>query len=202
MLDPEARVMLEQLDAMIPRFDQVGVQGARDGLAMLAAAAGEPEPVHRVDDRRLPGPAGEIPVRIYTPTGDAPLPALVFFHGGGWVIGSIQTHDGLCRRLANAAECIVVSVEYRLAPEHPYPAAADDAYAATRWVAENAAAIGADPARVAVGGDSAGGNLTAVVALMARDRGGPRLVFQLLVYPVTDLPSDNDSYRENGREYF
>jgi acetyl esterase len=202
MLDPEARVILEQLGGMIPRFDQVGVQGARDALDMLAGAAGTPEPVHRVDDRKVPGPKGDIPVRIYTPKGDAPFPVLVFFHGGGWVIGSIQTHDGLCRQLANAVGCIVASVDYRLAPEHPYPAAAEDAYAATRWVAENAGRIGGDPARIAIGGDSAGGNLTAVVALMARDRGAPRLVFQLLVYPVTDVPCDNDSYRENGKDYF
>jgi acetyl esterase len=202
MLDPEARVILEQLDAIIPHFDQAGVQGARDALETLAGAAGEPEPVHRLEDRTIPGPTGPIPVRIYAPKGDAPLPVLVFFHGGGWVIGSIQTHDGLCRLLANAVGCVVVSVDYRLAPEHPYPAAAEDAYAATRWAADNAAAIGGDPARIAVGGDSAGGNLTAVVALMARDRGGPPLVFQLLVYPVTDVPCDNDSYRDNGRDYF
>jgi acetyl esterase len=146
----------------------------------------------------VPGPAGEIPVRIYTPEGGTLLPILVYFHGGGWVIGSLETHDGLCRMLANRAGCVVVSVDYRLAPEHPYPAAAEDAYAATRWVAEHAAALGGDPARIAVGGDSAGGNLTAVVALMARDRGGPRLVHQLLVYPVTDAPGDNASYRANG----
>jgi acetyl esterase len=128
---------------------------------------------------------------------------LVYFHGGGWVIGNLDTHDGVCRQLCNAAHCVVVSVDYRLAPEHPYPAAAEDAYAATRWVAANAAAIGGDPARIALGGDSAGGNLTAVVTLMARDRGGPPLVFQLLVYPATDAPTaDHPSYRENAEGYF
>jgi acetyl esterase len=118
------------------------------------------------------------------------------------VIGSIETHDGLCRQLANAAGCIVVSVDYRLAPEHPYPAAAEDAYAATRWVVDNARSFGGDPSRVAVGGDSAGGNLTAVVSLMARDRGGPPLVQQLLIYPVTDAPTDKGSYRSNAEGYF
>jgi len=202
MLDPDARMLLEQLGALVPPFNEVGVEGARAALATLAGSAGDPEPIHRLEDRVATGPAGPIPIRIYTPETDGPLPMLVFFHGGGWVIGSIATHDGLCRQLANAVGCIVVSVDYRLAPEHAYPAAAEDAYAATRWVAENAGSIGGDPSRIAVGGDSAGGNLTAVVALMARDRGGPRLVFQLLVYPVTDAPSDNASYRDNGKDYF
>ena len=202
MLDPDARMLLDQLSGFVQPFNELGVEGARAAIATLAAGAGDPEPIHRVEDRRIPGPAGDIPIRIYTPEGDAPLPLLVFFHGGGWVIGSIATHDALCRQLANAAGCIVVSVDYRLAPEHAFPAAAEDAYAATRWVGENARTIGGDAARIAVGGDSAGGNLTAVVALMARDRGGPRLVFQLLVYPVTDAPSDNASYRENGKDYF
>jgi acetyl esterase len=202
MLDPDARMILDQLDALMPPIDQVGVAGARAALTALAAAAGEREPVHRVENRTVPGRAGDIPIRLYAPAADAPLPVLVFFHGGGWVIGDLETHDTLCRHLANAVGCLVVSVDYRLAPEHPYPAAAEDAYAATRWVAEHAQVIGGDATRIAVGGDSAGGNLTAVVALMARDRGGPRLVFQLLVYPVTDAPSDNASYRENGTGYF
>ena len=202
MLDPDARMLLDQLSGFVQPFNELGVEGARAAIAALAAGAGDPEPIHGVEDRRIPGPGGDIPIRIYTPEGDGPLPLLVFFHGGGWVIGSIATHDGLCRQLANAAGCIVVSVDYRLAPEHAFPAAAEDAYAATRWVGENAGTIGGDATRIAVGGDSAGGNLTAVVALMARDRGGPRLVFQLLVYPVTDAPSDNASYRENGKDYF
>ena len=172
MLDPDARMILEQLDALMPPIEQVGVAGARAALSTLAASAGEREPVHRVENRTVPGPAGDIPIRLYAPAADAPLPVLVFFHGGGWVIGDLETHDTLCRRLANAVGCLVVSVDYRLAPEHPYPAAAEDAYAATRWVAEHAQAIGGDATRIAVGGDSAGGNLTAVVALMARDRRG------------------------------
>jgi acetyl esterase len=140
-------------------------------------------------------------VRIYTPAGSGPFPVLVFFHGGGWVIGDLDTQDGACRALANGAGCLVVSVGYRLAPEHKFPAAPDDTYAATKWVAANAASINADPARIAVGGDSAGGNLTAVTAQMARQRGGPRLAFQLLIYPVTDGACDTASYRDNADGY-
>jgi acetyl esterase len=187
--------------AMRP-FNEQSVEEARATIRALAAAAGAPETVARIENRAVPGPRGDIPVRVYTPQGRAPFPVLVYLHGGGWVIGSLDTHDPLCRYLANAAGCVVVSVDYRLAPEHPYPAAPEDAYAATRWVAANAEAVGGDPSRLAVGGDSAGGNLSAVVALMARDRGGPRLVFQLLVYPVTDAPSsDHASYRENAEGY-
>jgi acetyl esterase len=153
-------------------------------------------------DRTVPGAAGAISVRIYTPAGSTPFPVLVYLHGGGWVIGNLDTHDGTCRALANAAGCVIVSVDYRLAPEHRFPAAPEDAYAATQWVATNAASIGADPSRIAVGGDSAGGNLSAVVALMARDRGGPSLCFQLLVYPVTDGTTQSASYRDNADGYF
>jgi acetyl esterase len=126
----------------------------------------------------------------------------VFFHGGGFVLCNLDTHDGTCRSLANGARCVVVSVDYRLAPEHPYPAAPDDCYAATEWVAKNGTELGIDVSRLAIGGDSAGGNLTAVVALMARDRGGPSLRFQLMIYPVTDCAFDTPSYRENAEGYF
>jgi acetyl esterase len=201
-LDPEAKMLLEQLTTVVRPFEELSVEEARAAIVTLSAAAGEGEPVARVENRTLPGPRGEIPVRVYTPEGRAPFPVLVYFHGGGWVIGNLETHDGLCRHLANAAHCVVVSVDYRLAPEHPFPAPGEDAYAATRWVAGNAAALGGDAKRIAVGGDSAGGNLSAVVSLMARDRGGPPIVFQLLVYPATDLPSANMSYRENAEGYF
>src|SRR5919197_1091394 len=202
-LDPEAKMLLEQVTTVVRPFDELSVEEARAAIATLSAAAGEGEAVARVENRTIPGPRGEIPVRIYTPAGRAPFPLLVYFHGGGWVIGNLETHDALCRHLANAASAVVVSVDYRLAPEHPFPASGEDAYAATRWVAANAAAIGGDAGRVAVGGDSAGGNLAAVVALMARDRGGPPLVFQLLVYPVTDSPAaEHPSYRENAEGYF
>jgi acetyl esterase len=158
--------------------------------------------VGSVNDRTIPGPAGEIPVRVYTPLkSGAGRGVLVYFHGGGWVIGDLDSHDAVCRAVSNAAECVVVSVHYRLAPEHRYPAAADDAYAATVWVAEHAVELGVEPTQVAVGGDSAGGNLAAVVALMARDRGGPALAFQSLVYPVVDTGFETPSYTENGEGY-
>jgi acetyl esterase len=202
-LDPQARMLLDQIAGMgMPPLDSLPVPQARESVTTLATMSGEPEPVARVENRAVPGPAGDIPVRVYTPAGSGPFPVLVFFHGGGWVICNLDTHDGICRKLTNAAGCVVVSVDYRLAPEHRFPAPVEDAYAATRWVAANAAALGGDPARVAIGGDSAGGNLTAVAALMARDRGGPALVFQLLVYPVTDAPDGTASYRDNADGYF
>jgi acetyl esterase len=140
-------------------------------------------------------------VRIYEPLGaERDLPVLVYFHGGGWVVGSLESHDGVCRALAARTPCLVVAVDYRLAPEHRFPVAVDDAWAATAWVAEHARSIGGDPARIAVGGDSAGGNLAAVVALRARDR-GLRLALQLLVYPVCDDDLDTDSYREWAEGY-
>ncbi len=152
--------------------------------------------VGTVEDRVIPGPAGALPIRIYSPsvTSDAAMPAVMFFHGGGHVIGSLDTHDLVARNMCVGANCIVVSVDYRLGPEDPFPAAPEDCFAATRWVADNAASLGIDPNRLVVSGDSAGGNLAAVVALMARDAGGPALCFQLLVYPVTDYALDTPSY--------
>jgi acetyl esterase len=149
------------------------------------------------------GPAGPIPLRLYRGQGvakDGPQPALVFFHGGGWVIGDLESHDQVCRALANATPCIVVSVDYRLAPEHKFPAAAEDAIAATQWIATNAARLGIDAGRLGVGGDSAGGNLAAVVALGARDRDGPRLAFQLLVYPAADMRMDWPSAERHAQQ--
>jgi acetyl esterase len=202
-LDPQARAVLDRLAAMGgPPINEMTVSDVRRDSIKMAAMQGAPEDVAKVEDRTLPGPAREIPVRIYTPAFQGPLPVLVFFHGGEWVIGSIEMVDGLCRSLANASGCIVVSVDYRLAPEPPFPAAADDAYGAALWVADNAAGFDGDPARIAVGGDSAGGNLAAVVALMARDRGRPALKFQLLVYPATDAACDTPSCSENADGYF
>jgi acetyl esterase len=201
-LDPQAQAVLDQLAAMGgQRLSSMSVTEARQAMELLSQMGGAEVPVASVLDRRLPGPAGDIPVRVYTPNGSAPFPLLVYFHGGGWVLGSLVTHDGICRSLAAGAGCVVVSVDYRLAPEHRYPAAAEDCYAATQWCAAHAAELGADAARLAVGGDSAGGNLAAVVAQMARDRGGPRLVFQLLIYPATDAACDTASYRENAEGY-
>src|SRR5579871_658579 len=203
-LDPKVRLFLDQLAASgLPGLSTLGVEGARAAIDGMVAMGGSVKEVARVEDRHIPGPAGDVAVRVYTPAGGAaPRPALVYYHGGGWVIGGIASHDGVCRALANAVPALVVSVDYRLAPEHPFPAAAEDAHAAARWVAEHAAEIGADPRRVAVGGDSSGGNLAAATALMARDRGGPGLAFQLLVYPMTDTAMDTASYRENADGYF
>lgn len=202
-LDPVVKSMLEMLASSgMPPLDTLPVSDARTMFNAMPGAPGEKAALARIEDRRIPGPAGEIPVRIYTPEGAAPLPILVFLHGGGWVVGTLDGYDDVCRALARAVPAIVVSVDYRLAPEHPFPAAADDSYAATCWAAENAASIGGDPARIAVGGDSAGGNLSAVVSLMARDHRHPKLAHQLLVYPLTDLRGSTDSMRENGEGYF
>jgi len=201
-LDPQARAVLDQIPLL---SDEVVLalepSVLRQAFGAMPGAGGPVEPVARVENRRLPGPAGEIPVRIYAPSQQRGLPALVYFHGGGFVICDLETHDGTCRSLANAIGCIVVSVEYRLAPEHKFPAGPEDCYAATRWVAEKGAEIGVDTSRVCVGGDSAGGNLTAVVALMARDRGGPSLRHQLLIYPVANHDFDTASYLENKEGY-
>ena len=202
-LDPQAKAVLDQFASMGgPQFHEMSVAQARELILGMVALAGEPESIARVENRTVPGSAGQIPVRIYTPVGTAPFPVLVYFHGGGWVIGNLDTHDGICRSLANRVGCLVVSVDYRLAPEHTFPAAPEDCYAATRWLAEHAGSLGGDKGRIAVGGDSAGGNLAAVVALMARDRGGPKLAFQLLVYPATDTDFETRSYRENSEGYF
>jgi acetyl esterase len=202
-LDPQARAVLDQMDGTgDPPIHELSVNEARQASAALAAMQGFPEPVGGVEDRTLSGPGGGIPVRIYVPFGKGPFPVLVYFHGGGWVIGDIESSDGLCRILTNAAGCIVVSADYRLAPEHPFPAAADDAYQATLWVATNASGFAGDPSRIAVCGDSAGGNLAAVVAQIARDRGKPAICFQLLIYPVIDAACDTPSYSENAEGYF
>src|SRR5260370_26517927 len=170
---------------------------ARDKMkALLEANTITPEESYGAEDRHIPGVAGDIPVRVYTPEGNSPMGVLVYFHGGGWVLGSLESHDRVCRALANKAGCVAVSVDYRLAPEHVFPAGAEDCYAATKWVSENAASLGADPARLAVGGDSAGGNLAAVVSMMSRDRSGPSIAFQLLFYPVTDCALDTPSQKE------
>jgi acetyl esterase len=168
-------------------------------LASIRDSGGEPEPVHEVVNLAIPGPGGELPLRLYRPVATRPLPVLLYFFGGGWVLGTIDTADGVARSLANSSGALVAVVGYRLAPEHPFPAAIEDCYAAVRWVAGHAAEIGADPARLAVGGDSAGGNLAAAAALRARDSGGdgggPALAGQLLVYPNTDQLADDESMR-------
>jgi acetyl esterase len=168
-----------------------------------SAVSPEPPDVASVRDLTVPGPGGTIPCRLYrgANTRDAALPVLVFFHGGGWVIGDLDTHDVVCRRLANAGECAVLSVDYRLAPEHKFPAAVEDCLAVTAYVASEAAFLGLDGSRIAVGGDSAGGNLAAVVALHARDQGGPALRLQLLIYPATDFAMQHPSHTTRGAGY-
>jgi acetyl esterase len=163
----------------------------------------EAEPVAEVRDETIGGPGGDLPVRIYRPDSAVEsLPILVYAHGGGFVFCDLDSHDELCRNIANRIPAVVVSVAYRLAPEHRWPAAADDFYTATRWVADNASRLGADPGRIVAGGDSAGGNLAAVTALMARDQRGPALAAQFLLYPVLAADFDTESYRLFGRGYY
>lgn len=201
-LDPQAQFVLEQLKALgVPPMETLPPEEARV-WANFSPLAGPPEKVESVINRSIDGPDGEIPVRIYIPNGEGPFPALVFYHGGGWVIGDLDTVDVPCRRIANQTSCVVISVDYRLAPEHKFPAAIEDAYAAAKWVADHADSIQVDPNRIAVGGDSAGGNLATVVALMARDKGGPSFVQQILLYPVTNHSFDTNSYEENADGYF
>jgi acetyl esterase len=197
-LDPQMKALLDQAAAAggKPFHDMTPAEARQAIETMFAAFRGTPKEVGKVEDRKVPGPAGQIPIRIYTPAGNGPFGALVYFHGGGWVIGNIETHDIVCRDLTAGAGCVTVSVDYRLAPEYRFPAAPEDCYAATKWVAENARALGIDANRIAVGGDSAGGNLAAVVSQMARDRGGPKIAFQLLVYPATDCHNETPSQRE------
>jgi acetyl esterase len=201
-LDPQAEAFLKEAAAAgAPPLESLPVPQAREMLRTLFAAPEPREPVKKVEDRLIDAGSVKLPVRIYTPEATGPLPIFVFFHGGGWVLGDCESYDAPCRALANGAGCIVVSVEYRLAPEHKFPAAPEDCYAATLWTVRNAASLGADPSRVAIGGDSAGGNLTAVVAQMARDRGGPPLVCQVLIYPVTNYALDTPSYKANAEGY-
>ncbi len=198
-VDPELQPILDLLSAA-PALDQVPLELLRQGSAIPREP---PLPVARVVNRRIDTPQGELPVRIYYPRLGAKLPLLVYFHGGGFVLGSLDTHDSVARSLALAADCLVMSVDYRLAPEHRFPTAADDCLAAVRWIGSNAAEIDADLARIAVGGDSAGGNLATVVALRARDEGGPALAGQLLVYPMTWLRAPvAGSMVQNGSGYF
>ncbi len=200
-LDPQARAFLDRMQALgIPALGTVPPDDARAVQDEAAANVFGPVPDLAWEDRALPGPAGTIPVRVYG-AGDEPAPVLVYFHGGGWVLGGLNTHHGVCATLAELSGCVVCSVDYRMAPEHRFPAAVEDAWAVTRWLAENPDDVGARPGAIAVGGDSAGGNLAAVCALKARDEGLP-LSLQLLVYPVMDADLDTSSYREFADGYY
>ena len=186
----------------VPALHELPPPEAR--AAMLKAKAifsGDEVALPRVESRTITGPNGNIALRLYAASATRPLPMLLYLHGGGWVIGDLDTHDDLMRRIAKGSGCLVVSVDYRLAPEHKFPIPVEDCYYALTWVADNARDIGADPGRIAVGGDSAGGNLAAVIAQLAHERGGPRLAFQLLIYPVVDHDFSRPSMRDNAAGY-
>jgi acetyl esterase len=196
-LHPGAQLYVDRALAA-PAVWDVPVEEARRAIDdETLEVFGPVDEVAHVEDRVLDGPGGPLRVRLYRPEAAGPLPALVYFHGGGWVVGSLDSHDPLCRAIAARAPSLVVSVDYRLAPESRFPAAVEDAWAATAWVAEQAAGLGGDAGRLAVGGDSAGGNLAAVVAIRARDRGLP-LALQVLIYPVIDHDLDSPGYARHG----
>jgi acetyl esterase len=206
MLHPEAKALLRLIEEKgLPPTHQLTPEQAREAyLQRRFYTQPEPPLVGSLRELAADGPAGPIPLRMYRPAGGpeaAILPVLVYFHGGGWVIGDLDTHDTLCRELCNASGCAVVAVHYRLAPEHPFPAGVDDSLAALRWVHAHAAALDLDPDRIAVGGDSAGGNLAAVVALANRGEGGVPLRFQLLIYPATDQRRKAPSHASNAQGY-
>lgn len=205
-LDPLLKALLDQMAAQpAPPMWEMDPAMAREAFVAMMDIVGPKEaPIGKVENLTMPGPGGEIALRSYTPVaaGSEALPTLIFFHGGGWVIGDLETHDGLCRILANEAGVRVIAVEYRCAPEHKFPAAIDDAIAAVNWVEANAIALGVDANRIAVGGDSAGGGLAAVVAQVAKQKGGPKLVYQMLFFPVTHVGADTVSLREFAEGYF
>lgn len=221
-LHPQVRALRDQIRRdRVPHLSTLSIEQARAAdRAAAATGTGQAEPVAMVKDFTLPGPAGDLPARLYRPEGGrrpeggyqsegghppeggGRLPVLVYYFGGGWSLGTLDTSDGVCRMLANAAGCVTIAVGYRLAPEHPFPAAVRDCYAGAAWAAARADDIGADTTRLAVAGDSSGGNLAAAVALLARERGGPEITHQLLVYPNTDYQADTPSMREMNDEYF
>lgn len=202
-LHPQIQAALKAMaDARLPAIESMAPAEARAVFdAMAKARGGTPAPIARVEDRAVPGPHGEVPLRIYWPEAAGTRPAVLYFHGGGHVLGNLDTHDVVARNLCGGSGAIVVSVDYRLGPEHRFPAAADDSWAAYRWLREAAPGIGADPDRLAVCGDSAGGNLAAVVALLARDAGESAIRLQALVYPVVDFGLSGDSYERYAEGY-
>jgi len=209
MLDPQAKALLDlMVERGVPPTHTLSPQDARRFyLERRGVTQPEPRPVAEVRDLVATGPHGAIPLRLYRPVtvpnpAPSPAPTLVYYHGGGWTMGDLDTHDVLCRQLADESACVVVAVDYRMGPEHAFPAAVDDVLAATRWLQANAATLGLDPTRFAVGGDSAGGNLAAVVALAWRDAGeAVPLMFQLLIYPATDMRAVAPSHTHNGQGY-
>ncbi|MES2791751.1 MAG: alpha/beta hydrolase fold domain-containing protein, partial [Planctomycetota bacterium] len=201
-VDPQVAAFLQRVAALnAPPIYTLTPEQARRTVPQIPPPY---EPVASIENRSVVGPNGEIPVRIYTPfsavqqAGRGPVPLLVLYHGGGWMVADVDSYDPLSRTIANAFDCIVISVDYRLSPEHKFPAGVEDSYAATVWAFEHARSLGADPQRIIVSGDSAGGNLAAAVSLMARDRQGPPIAHQLLIYPVTDCNFETTSYQENA----
>jgi acetyl esterase len=202
-LDAEVAVLLKLIPDPIPAGEE-SVQEQRRKLRNATERFGSKAPgLHKVEDRDIPRDEGKIPIRIYWPTDEKGLPLLLYYHGGGFTVGDLDTHDHICRILAERSKAIVLSVDYRLAPEDTFPAAADDAYGALQWVSQHAVDLHGDPTRIAVGGDSAGGNLAAVTALRARDHEGPKIIFQLLVYPRTNMGDNSTPSWENFQDgYF
>ena len=198
-LDPQAKVILDFMAESGFTFEGKTPEELREGMGLTAM----PSPIElaSITDRTIPGPAGEIPVRIYRPSTEVGLPVTVFFHGGGWVVGDLESHDHCCRVIAAKADCVVVAIDYRLAPEAKFPAAIDDAWAATEWVATHGDELNVDTSRLAVAGDSAGGNLAAVVANISRDHEHVEIIQQALIYPVTDGTCDRPSMTENAEGY-
>ncbi|MBI1261675.1 MAG: alpha/beta hydrolase fold domain-containing protein [Rhizobiales bacterium] len=206
-LDPQAKALLEGLaaDTEAPKINELPPKDAREVYRAMGSMVDlQGVPIGKVEDVSIPGPdGGDLALRIYTPVAaGGGSPALVFFHGGGWVIGDLDTHDSLCRTLANESGVRVIAVDYRLAPEHPYPAALEDCVAAVKWVEANASKLDIDANRIAVGGDSAGGHLAAAVSMVAKSEKGPHIAFQLLIYPVTDVPGGTGSYESFAEGYF
>lgn len=202
-LDPQIADIIEALDAGFPPVHTMTGEQARATIRSRFVAPDSPEEVGEVRDASIRGPGGSVAVRIYRPASmPGPVPTLVYAHGGGFVFCDLDSHDGLCRSFSNLIPAVVVSVDYRLAPEHPWPAAAEDVFAVAQWAARNADALGGDPNRIVVGGDSAGGHVAATVALMARDRGAPALAAQLLLYPMISANFDTESYRRYGEGYY
>jgi acetyl esterase len=200
-VDPQIQALLD-MGAGVPATNTLSVAQARAQYEGRIRLMAQPATVETVRERVIQGPGGDLRLRIYRPPGDGPFPLLAFFHGSGFVLCSLDTHDGMCRNLCAGAGYVVVSVDYRLAPEHKYPAGLDDCVFATRWIADHAGELEGDAQRLVVGGDSAGGNLAAAAALRLRDQGGPPLVGQLLIYPVTDYHTPGTaSYRENAEGY-
>ncbi len=204
-LDPQARALLDAAKASgAPEMWELTPDQARAEYLRRTERVRAGVDIYRVEDRQIPGPVQPIKVRVYTPQvsqEQASLPVLVWYHGGGFVIGDLDSHDSACRALANQTECLVVAVDYRLAPEHKFPGAVEDCEAALHWVAAHATELGGDPGRIAVGGDSAGGNLAAVVALLAREKGGPKLCFQLLIYPCVAPEPETPSHHQFAEGY-